>query len=150
MLKQSMVDQFLAQRTIALAGVSRGGKKFGNIVFKELIKQTYDLLLIHPEASDINGHTCFSSVSDLPDKVTGLVLVVPPEQTEKIVKLLPLTKIRNVWMQQGSESLEAIEFCQDNDINLIHGECILMFAQARGFHKFHRWVWGLMGKLPKE
>jgi hypothetical protein len=31
----------------------------------------------------------------------------------------------------------------------VHGECILMFAQPSSFHRLHRWVWGLLGKLPR-
>lgn len=30
-----------------------------------------------------------------------------------------------------------------------NGHCILMFAEPTGLgHRLHRWVWGLLGKLP--
>ena len=58
--------------------------------------------------------------------------------------------IEQVWMQQGAESSAAIQFCQENGISEVHGECILMFACGRSFpHNMHRWVWGALGKLPK-
>ena len=34
MASQASVDDFLAQRTLAIAGVSRSGKGFGNVVLK--------------------------------------------------------------------------------------------------------------------
>lgn len=150
MTTRSSVDQFLSENTLALAGASRSGKKFGNAVVKDLTKKGYELLLVHSEANEIEGLKCYSDLSELPEQVGGLVLVVPPEQTEKIVQQATAVGIRKIWMQQGSESPEAVKFCEDNGINAIHGECILMFAQPTGIHKFHRWIWGLIGKLPAE
>lgn len=148
MTTQSSVEQFLSEHTLAVAGASRSGKKFGNSVVRELTKKGYELFLVHPEADEIEGLKCYPDLSELPERVGGLVLVVPPEQTEKIVRQAAAAGIRKMWMQQGSESAEAVKFCKDSGINAIHGECILMFAQPAGIHKFHRWFWGLIGKLP--
>ncbi|NQV15199.1 CoA-binding protein [bacterium] len=150
MLTQLMIDQFLANKTLVLAGVSRSGKRFGNYILKDLAKKGFELLLVHPEVSEIKGQKCYASLSDLPVQVGGLVIVVPPEQTQKLVEQAYAVGINNIWMQQGSESPAAIKYCLDNSINLISGECILMFAQPGGIHKFHCWIWNLIGKLPKQ
>ena len=51
---------------------------------------------------------------------------------------------------RGLNQSAAIKFCQENGISEVHGECILMFAKPLKFyHKPHRWVWGMIGKLPK-
>jgi len=53
-------------------------------------------------------------------------------------------------MQQGSESDEAINYCNENEIDCVSNECILMFAEPAGFiHRLHRWIWGIAGKLPQ-
>ena len=58
--------------------------------------------------------------------------------------------IRHVWLQQGAESPYVASLCSELGLNAVLGECILMFAQPQKFfHKPHRWMWGLMGKLPK-
>ena len=36
MTSRAAVEGFLAQKTLAVVGVSRGGKKFGNAILKEL------------------------------------------------------------------------------------------------------------------
>ncbi len=148
MLTQSLVDEFLGQKSLAVAGVSRSGKKFGHMVLKELTRKGYDLSVVHPAVNEIDGHKCYASIAELPPEVKGLVLVVPPAQSEKIVQEVPASGIKYVWMQQGSESPAAIQFCSENDIALVHGECILMYAQPQGMHKFHHWLWGLLGKGP--
>jgi len=149
MTDQKQVESFLAEKKLALAGVSTTANKFGNAVYKDLSAKGYELYLIHPSANEINGIPCYSSLSELPGEVGGLINVVPPEQTEKLVREAHSTGVKRVWMQQGSESKAAIEFCEQNGIDVIHGECILMFAQPQGLHKFHHWLWGLFGKLPK-
>ena len=149
MVDQSTIESFLAERKLALAGVSSSANKFGNAVFKELSSKGYELFLVHPSAKEINGVTCYGSLAELPDDVGGLINVVPPVQTEKLVQEAHATGIKKVWMQQGSDSPEAIKFCKEHAMEVVHGECILMFAQPQGLHKFHHWLWGLFGKLPK-
>lgn len=148
MTTQSSVEQFLAQRHLGLVGVSRGGKKFGNAVLRELTKRGYRVSVVHPEAAEIDGVRCVPSVSELPDDVGGLVLVVPPGETEKVVREAAARGIRHIWMQQGAESPAAIESCQQLGIDAVHGECILMYAEPAGIHRFHHFIWKLLGKLP--
>jgi len=145
---QSSVEQFLAQRHLGLVGVSRSGKKVGNMVLRALTKKGYRVSVVHPEAAEIDGVRCVPSVSELPDEVGGLVLVTPSEQTEKLVREAAGAGVRRIWMQQGAESGVAIELCRESGIDLVHGECILMFAEPAGVHRFHRWIWELLGKLP--
>lgn len=149
MTSRARIDAFLGQQTLALAGVSRGGGKFGNAVLKDLSAKGYEILPVHPAAEEIDGVRCHPSLAALPKPVGGLVLVVPPSQTERLVREAHEAGIRRVWMQQGAESAEALRFCEQHGIEAVHGECIMMFAEPRGFHRFHRWLWGLLGRLPK-
>jgi predicted CoA-binding protein len=148
MTSQASVDGFLAQDTLAIAGVSRNGKGFGNAVLEDLTNKGYEVLPVHPEATKLGGVPSFPSLRKLPKKVGGLILVVPPQQTEKLVREAKEAGIERIWMQQGAESAEAIRFCEDNDIDAVYGECIMMFAQPTGIHRFHRWLRSVFGKLP--
>lgn len=150
MTTQASVEGFLAEKTLAIAGVSRSGKGFGNSVLKDLTGKGYEVLPIHPEVDEVGGFRCFHSLADLPKEVGGLVLVVPPDQTENLVRQAKEAGITRVWMQQGAESTEAIRFCRENGIDAVHGECIMMFAQPTGVHRFHRWLNGVFGKLPAK
>ena len=148
MTSQESVEGFLALDTVAIAGVSRNGKGFGNAVLKDLTGKGYEVLPVHPEAQEVGGVPCSPSLAALPKPVAGLVLVVPPAQTEQLVREARDAGISRIWMQQGAESTEAIRFCEENGIDVVHGECIMMFAQPTGIHRFHRWINGVFGKLP--
>ena len=148
MTTQGAVDRILAEHTLAIAGVSRSGKGFGNTVLKDLTAKGYEVLPVHPGADEVAGVPAFRSLAELPESVGALVLVVPPAQTEILVEQARDAGINRVWMQQGAESPAAIRFCKENGIDVVHGECIMMFAEPKGIHRVHRWINGALGKLP--
>jgi uncharacterized protein len=150
MATKSKIEDFLSQQKIAIVGVSRNSKKFGNIVYKDLKKKGYQVFPINPHVSEIEGDPCFPGVDLLPEKVNGMVFITQPEQSEKVLVQAEKAGIKKVWLQQGAESDTAIKFCEENNIDCIYGECIMMFAEpVESFHKFHRWLWKVIGKLPK-
>lgn len=150
MTSRAAVEDFLSQKTLAVVGVSRKGKKFGNAVYNDLKKKGYRVFPINPKAEVVEGDRCYPNLGALPKPVGGVVIVVPPAETEKVVRDATQVGIRRIWLQQGAESETAIRFCEENGISVVTGECILMFAEPLAFyHRPHRWVWRLLGKLPR-
>jgi uncharacterized protein len=150
MTSKASVEEFLVQRVIALVGVSRSGKGFGNIIRKTLSAKGYKVLVVHPEIPSIEGEVCYPSLSALPEPAGGVVLVVPPAETEKVVKEAASAGISRIWMQQGAESEAAIRFCRENGMKVVYSECVLMFLEDADFiHRVHRWGRGLLGRNPR-
>ena len=99
MTTKTVIDEFLAQRSLALVGASRSGRKFGNAVLKELSAKGYTVLPIHPEAGEIDGHAAYASFGELPAGVGGAVVVVPPTQAEQVVRDAAAHGITRIWLQ---------------------------------------------------
>lgn len=149
MNSKKVVEEFLAQKKIAVVGVSRKKTKFGNAIYKELKQKGYNVLPINPHINTFEGDTCYPNILSLPQKVDAVVINVPPAQTEKVVREVKQAGINKVWLQQGSQSEAAIKYCEENGIDCVSNECILMFTHSPAFiHRAHRWVWGVLGKLP--
>jgi predicted CoA-binding protein len=150
MTSKKLVEEFLSEKDIAIVGVSRSGKKFGYTLFKDLKTKGYNVYPVNPNAAFIDHEKCYPSLLALRGKVGAAVLVVPPFATKEVVKDAYSAGIKKIWMQLGSESQEAITFCEGTGIDVIHNECVLMFAEpAAFFHRAHRWVNGLVGRLPR-
>ena len=150
MTSRTTVDEFIHQRRLAVVGVSRSEKKFGTMAYNELKKKGYRVFPVNPNTENIAGEPCYASLRDLPEPVDGVLVIVPPAQAESVVRDAFAAGITRVWLQQQSESPEAILFCQQNGMSVVHGECIIMFAEpTAAFHKFHRGINQLFGKLPK-
>jgi predicted CoA-binding protein len=150
MTTRSAVQDFLNQKTLAVIGVSRSKKKFSRMVFDGLRKQGYKVFAVNPNAAKLDEEACFDSISSLPQKVDGIVIIVSPKRTEKIVEEAFAAGIKRVWMQNGAETKGAIDFCKKNGITVIDHQCIFMFLQPKAFpHNIHGFIWKLTGKMPK-
>jgi predicted CoA-binding protein len=62
----------------------------------------------------------------LPVKPDVVDVVVPPKVTEAVVKTCKKLGITKVWMQPGSESEVALNFCKENGINVVYGVCVMI------------------------
>ena len=148
MASKASIDAFLAEPAIAVVGVSRSGKGFGNFAARELRRKGYRIYPVNPEADLIDGERCFRSLSGLPEPVRAVLVVVPPERALGVVQEAAAAGIRRVWLQQGSQSPQVILVCSELGLETVADECILMFAKPTGVHKAHKWIWGWLGKLP--
>jgi predicted CoA-binding protein len=149
-LTRKTIHAFLEPRKLAIAGVSRNPKKFGFAVFDELKKKGFDLYPVNPNADTIGETACYRSVADLPPAVGHILIVTPRKLTLDLVKESVARGIRNIWIQQMSETQESLDFAKDNGVNPISKQCILMWAEpVKSFHKFHRSIKGFFGLLPR-
>ena len=143
------IEAFLSSKKIAIAGVSRDSKKFGHTVFKELSLKGFDVYPINPHVSSIGGTFCFQSISALPSDVRNLLIVTPKDQTAGVIREALSKGITGIWIQQMSETPEAIKIAEENNVDLISKQCILMWAEpVKSFHRFHRNLKKLFGMLP--
>lgn len=142
------IDSFLAQPAIAVVGVSRSGKKFGNVAFRTLREKGYRVYAIHPLADAIDGEPCYPTLATTPETVGAVLVVVPPWDALGVIREAAAAGIHHIWLQQGSESTDAVALCAELGIAVISGECILMFAKPTGVHKLHRLVRRVMDLLP--
>jgi uncharacterized protein len=148
MKNEKLITEFLAEKKLAIIGASRKAQKFGNTLLKELTLKGYTLYPVHPAATEIGGYKCYASLKDLPEKVGGVIIVVPPAETEKVVREVNEAGITKVWMQLGAESKAAISYCEENGIAVIYDRCVLMFAEPAQFvHRAHRWICKVTRKI---
>jgi predicted CoA-binding protein len=146
-LKQ--IETFLSSTPIAVAGVSRNPKKFGQMAFKELKEKGLNVIPVNPAAAEILGIKAYPDIKSLPSEVNGLIIMTNKKETASVVRDAKERGIKNIWIQQSSDTPEAIKEFEGSDVNFISGECILMHYKPHSFHKFHRAINKLFGKYPK-
>ena len=144
------INKFLEPKKMAIAGVSRNPKKFGGAIFKELKEKGFDLYPINPNAIEIQGVKCYKLVEELPEHVSHLLIVTPRQETKNIAIAAVSRGIKMIWIQQKSDTPEAVKIIEDAGIPLIYKKCIMMFADpVQSFHKFHRFWVKTFGNYPK-
>jgi len=144
------IDRFLKCKVIAVAGASRKEKTFSSSVVSHLTKKGYTVLGINPNFVKNNTRQKeFQSVSGLPKEAKNLLVLTNPAQTLSVVKAAIDRGIKDIWIQQKSETPEVIALCKSNNVNLIYNHCIFMFTQPEGMHKFHYNMKKFFGGIPK-
>lgn len=150
MVPRTSIDDFLSQKKLAVIGVSRDTKKFANLAYRFLKTHGYIVYPVNPNAEQVEGDRCFPNIKSLPEKVEGALVVLPPEKTMKVLPEIIEAGIKHIWLQQQTDSPQAIQFCKDREINVVYGECIMMFSEPLTFpHRLHRFGKKVIGKLPK-
>jgi hypothetical protein len=145
---RASIDAFVSRPALAMVGLSRSGRKFGNLACRELRSKGYRVYPIHPTAEIIDGVRCYRRFADLPEPVETLLIVVPPAQAVRVLREAAAAGIRHVWLQQGAESSEVLQLAHELGLDVVAGQCILMFTKPTSYHRVHRWLWDLLGKVP--
>jgi predicted CoA-binding protein len=126
-MNMDLINEFLRKENVfAVIGVSSNPEKYGHQVYKDLKEAGYTVYPVNPNIDEVLGDRCYHSLSELPEKPDVVDTVVPPEVTEKIVEECKKLGIKRIWMQPGSESEKAIDFCNRNKIKVVHDLCVMV------------------------
>ena len=123
----TLIRAFVAERVWAVVGVSTDPTKYGHKIFKTLRNAGYAVYGVNLRGGEVDGQTLYTSLAKLPEKPAVVDIVVPPAQTEEVVRQCAELGLSRVWMQPGSESEAAIAFCHEHDIQVVHGACAMRF-----------------------
>ncbi len=133
------ISDFLAQRRLAIVGISRQPNDFSRMLFRAFRERAFDVVPVNPTVAQIEDTPCYSRVQDIQPPVEAVLLMTAPAVTDEIVKDCAAAGIRRVWMCRHSPAAEA--FCAANGMAVIAGECPMMFLENAGWlHRFHRWL----------
>jgi predicted CoA-binding protein len=153
---KSAAADFLAQRRIAVTGVSRTPQNHGgNVVYGRMRERGYDVFAVNPNAETIEGERCYPDLKSIPDGVDGVVIGTRPERDMQTLRECVELGITRVWMHRGpgpgSVSAEAAEYGRQHGITVIDGGCPCMFGPtADPGHKVMRAVLTLTGAVPRR
>jgi predicted CoA-binding protein len=103
------IHVFLAQKRIAMVGISREPASLSVNLFKELCRRGYDVIPVNPNTAEALGRRCFARVQEIQPPVDAALLMTSPTITEAVVRDCADAGIRRVWMYRaGGEGAEAV------------------------------------------
>lgn len=110
----------------AIIGTSRNTEKYGYKVFNDLLSAGYKAIPINPKNGKLLGRKVWRSVLDYKQKIDVAIFVTPPVVTAEVLPEIKAKNIKQIWFQPGSESEEAVKFCQKNNIEYTQNACIMI------------------------
>lgn len=155
----SMVKDFLAQRRIAVVGVSDKRETGCNLGYRKFRDAGYTVYAVNPRLTEFEGAPCYPDLKAIPQPPDAVFILANPKVTDQIVQQCVDLGIKHVWMHcmmgtkpglaagDTSVSQDAVRLCRENGIAVIPGSCPNQFLNPDFGHKMMRWLWGLCGNL---
>jgi len=150
----NQVSNFMKRKPSRSSECPVNPRDFTRALFREFVRRGYDAVPVHPGVSEMEGRPCFSTVRDIAPPVEGVLLLTSPVVTDLVVRDCAEAGVPSVWMYRaagaGAVSREAVAFCKSNHIDVVAGECPLMFFPNTGFlHRAHACIRKLTGRYPR-
>jgi predicted CoA-binding protein len=147
-------QEFLAQKRLAVAGVSRSRDQAANVIYRKLRDTGHEVYAVNPQAEEVEGDCCYPDLRSIPERVDGVVVVTPPQAVSAVVRECIELGVPRVWMHRsfgpGSYSQEAERLAREAGITVIAGACPMMFCEPVDLgHRCIRWFLRVSGKLPE-
>lgn len=153
----NLVQDFLAQKTIAVVGVSDKRDTGCNLSYKKFKENGYKVYAVNPRLSTYDGQPCYADLKAIPEKVDAVFILASPKVTEQIVQQCVDLGVKHVWMHcmmgtkpglaagMTSVSQPAVAMCKANGIAVIPGSCPNQFLKADFGHAMMRGLWRTFG-----
>ncbi|TVR15421.1 MAG: CoA-binding protein [Balneolaceae bacterium] len=149
-LIEEIAKEFLAQKSMTVAGASSKGDTAGNIVLKKLKKYGYKLSVLHPNAQEVDGVKSYPNITSLPELPDVVFIATHPDVTPELLHECGKAGIKRVWIHRsfgdGSYHSESEEIANLYGITLIPGGCPMMFLEPDIIHRCMRWFLLTTGK----
>ena len=155
-----LAQDFLAQKRIAVVGVSDKRDTGCNLAYRKLKENGYQVYAVNPRIMSFEGAQCYPDLKSIPEKPDAVFILTSPKVTEQVVQQCVELGIKQVWMHcmlgtrpglaasMTSVSQDAVRTCHENGITVIPGSCPNQFlrpdfghslmrvmCQSLGFHK---------------
>jgi uncharacterized protein len=125
-------DVLRKSKAFAVVGATRNIDKYGYQIFRILTDYGYKAYAVNPHYDSIDGHPCFPSLAEIPEKPDVAVTVVPPEVTETIIEEADRLGIPTVWMPPGSGSEAAVAKCEACRLAHVDDACVILAVKFQG------------------
>ncbi len=153
----TLVQDFLAQKKIAVVGVSDKRETGCNQSYHRFKGAGYTVYGINPRLTTFEGDPCYPDLKSIPEKPDAVFILTNPKVTEQIVQQCVDLGIKHVWMHcmmgtkpglsagMTSVSQDAVRMCRENGIAVIPGACPNQFLKPDFGHAVMRVLWRALG-----
>jgi len=158
----NMVGDFLAQKKVAVVGVSDKRDTGCNLAYNKFKENGYQVYPVNPRISEFEGDPCYPDLKSIPEKPDAVFILASPKVTDQIIQQCVELGIKHVWMHcmmgtkpglvqsMTSVSQDAVRICRENGIQVIPGSCPNQFLKPDFGHAMMRGMWSLFGFMKVE
>ena len=143
---------FLANKRVAVTGVSTPKTHGSNNVYKRLRERGYEVFAVNPNADEVEGDSCYQDLKSIPGGVQAVVIGRGPRSPRTRCMSAPSSASPRsgcIAVPAKGASRTPTAYGRQHGITVIDGGCPCMFGPTADFgHKVMRLVYA--GHVPKQ
>ncbi len=152
-----LVQDFLAQKKIAVVGVSDKRETGCNAAYHRFKAAGYAVSAVNPRLTTFEGAPCYPDLKSIPERPDAVFILANPKITDQIVQQCVDLGVKHVWMHcmmgtkpgsaasTTSVSPNAVRMCRENGITVIPGTCPNQFLKPDIGHSMMRVMFRTLG-----
>ena len=153
----TLVQDFLAQKSIAVVGVSDTRETGCNLSYRKFKEAGYRVYAVNPRLQTFEGDPCYPDLNSIPETPEAVFVFTSPKVTDQVVRQCVDLGIKRVWMHclmgtkpglaagMSSVSQDAVRVCHENGIAVIPGACPNQYLKPDIAHSIARLLWRTLG-----
>lgn len=122
--REQIADILRNAGNIAVVGLSEKTDRTSYMVAQAMQKRGYRIIPVNPNADEILGEKCYSSLKDIPEPVGIVNVFRRSEYCADVAREAAEIGAKVLWLQQGIISEEAASIAERHGMTAIMDRCI--------------------------
>jgi predicted CoA-binding protein len=142
---RELAEEFLAQKTLAVIGLSRTKNDFSRKLFDRLQQGGREIFAVNCNGGESDGVSYYQKIADVPKFVDGALLMVPESALGATITECAVAGVPRLWIYGVGHprilDREWRALCNKLNISIINGLCPMMFLRDTAWpHHLHGWI----------
>jgi len=121
-----MLEKLMLEKKVwAVVGANQNPEKYGNIIYKKLKSNGYEVYAVNPLYDTIEGDPCYKDLSSLPRVPDVINMVVSPKRAKPVIEEAAKLGIKYIWFQPGTHDSEVLELARNLGLETVQA-CVLV------------------------
>jgi predicted CoA-binding protein len=121
----------LGKKIWAVVGANQNPEKYGNIIYKRLKEEGYEVYPVNPLYETVDGDPCYRDLSALPKLPEVINLVVSAKRVQPFLEEAAKLGIKYIWFQPGTYDDEVLLLAKSLDLEIVQ-DCVLVATGSKG------------------
>ena len=113
------VNKMVELKNWAVVGARDDESTFGYKIPMRMIEHGYNVFMVNPKLSEIEGHKVYSKLSDIKEKIDVVDVVVNPKVAISVLDEAKELGIENIFFQPGTFTAETLEHADKLGLNYV-------------------------------
>ncbi|MGH3650775.1 MAG: CoA-binding protein [Acidimicrobiia bacterium] len=116
--------------SIAVIGATDHPTKYGGIIYRDMKAKGFPVFAVNPYRDTVDGDPCWGSVTELPEKPSIAVFVLPAKRGLQVLEECAQAEIRNIWIQPGALSEELRQALDSGPFDWLAEACVMVRSRS--------------------